>query len=99
MGTQWFVEPLDMRTNEIIAQALAKKCRADVVDLCLVDDEGKEHQVYMVDFPFINFLRKSRITHSLNYRIFDRAGISGIARNSRRFLGKKKKPKMKKGRE
>ena len=67
---QWFVEPKDAHTNQVIARDLAEMI--NVSDSREVpDDLGEMHNVYQVnEHKFITELNKARIQFSLDFAIF-----------------------------
>lgn len=72
--TEWFVEPCDSHTNEVIAKNLAALNQIDT-HASLYDSDGFSHSVFQVeDHSFITRLYKDRYKFALRFNIFFRQG-------------------------
>ena len=77
---QWFVEPKNAHTNEVIARSLAA-----IVDInmswSLRDNLGLPHRVYQIEnHAFITELEKARAKFNLDFYIYSRRGNQGPIR-------------------
>lgn len=94
---QWFLEPHDDFTNEAIARALADVGEADVSNLnfALGDDQGKIHDVWSVDHPFVAKLQKSR--QPFRFTVYNRQSPTAPIRRWQFGARPKKPPRVMKG--
>jgi hypothetical protein len=75
--TEWFVEPCDSHTNEVIAKNLAALNQIDT-HASLYDSDGFSHSVFQVEgHSFITRLYKDRHKFSLRFNVFSRQGRNG----------------------
>lgn len=97
----WFVEPEDAHSNEVIAKNLLALSQLDE-SVALVDDEGKFHSVFQVEnYTFVTHLYKDRTKFQLHFKVFNRPGKNGPLRlwtlgadKPKIKLGVKAKPKV-----
>ena len=90
--TQWFITPFP-DANARIAEFIIKAGEDTDEHSELKTKDGKKHFAYRVSFRIINFIEKSRdLLNGHDYRIYDRNGEHGLARESK-FLKKRKKVK------
>ena len=78
---QWFIKPLDGKTNNALAELLAET--GDIADndtLRICDNQGKEHMVWRVEHEIVSRLEASRRQLGLRFRIFNRLGETGQVR-------------------
>jgi hypothetical protein len=74
--TNWFVEPLDAHTNQIISENLAKTGDGYSYSLEMTDNKGKAHDVFQIyKYPFINRLVKDRLKFDLKFNLYYRMGV------------------------
>ncbi|MDD2680488.1 MAG: hypothetical protein PHE20_00085 [Patescibacteria group bacterium] len=78
--TNWFVEPLNPFTNEVIAKELAKT--ADIVEsVKLKINDGSVHAMYQVpSYHIISQLDAGKKQFSLKYKVYSRTGINAQIR-------------------
>lgn len=72
--TNWFVEPLDAFTNEVISKELAKT--SDVVESVeLKVSDGTVHSMFQVpSYRIVSQLNAGKKTFSLKYHVYSRVG-------------------------
>jgi len=92
--TQWFIEPLDEFSNNVIVELLSIMGEVDI-NISLKHKGGKKPPVYRVPFRAISYLEKSKKTQPIKYRVYDRQGNDGLAQDSEKFLNLKRKKKAK----
>jgi hypothetical protein len=78
-ATEWFIEPLNPETNQIIASDLRNLIEVDEC-LLLRDSANKEHQAYRVAHAHLTKFKKGRKTFGLKFNAWCRAGSEGIIR-------------------
>ena len=80
----WFIEPLDSKTNEIIARRLAEVNEiSDSTSQLTPDDKGIEHSVYQVkDHKRILEFCKSKNQFQLKFKVYTRSGIDDPIKES-----------------
>lgn len=72
--TEWFVEPLDANTNEIIVRSLASLNQV-YENYALSDEEGIERSVFQLDkYSFVSRLYADRRKFSLKFKVYTRRG-------------------------
>ncbi|MCF7860248.1 hypothetical protein K9M09_01355 [Patescibacteria group bacterium] len=78
--TNWFVEPLDSFTNEVIAKELART--SDIVEsVQLKINEGSLHSVFQVPaYSFIAKLKAGTTKFNLKFRVYCRIGKNAQVR-------------------
>lgn len=82
---QWFVEPLNPHTNQVLGQWLAPECFYPDMK----DEHSKEHQLWLVmNYSFITYISKCE---DLQFNIFNRLGRFGKLRKVNQLLNKKVK--------
>jgi len=91
---EWYLEPLDSFTNDVIARRLITR-NGDSEDdraLRMIDTESKVHSVWAVDHPFVAQIQKSKRSFSqpLRFNVFNRRGSYGPLRLWQLALKKKK---------
>ncbi len=70
-NTQWFVEPLDQHTNEVVVAEVSIK---DTFEKITCSDR-KPHNLYLVPSSSITFLNRSKLTnHFLEFRVWVKEG-------------------------
>lgn len=78
--TEWFVEPLDANTNEIIAKFLANLNQVDE-NHALTDSSGAERSVFQVsNYALVARLYKDRFKFSLKFKVYTRQGRYSLLR-------------------
>jgi hypothetical protein len=93
ISTDWFVEPLDSHTNEIIAKNLAAVNKVDE-NVDVIDASGESHSVFQVeDHSFVTRLYKDKRKFSLNFNVYYRQGKNSKLRPWRFEENKIKKGK------
>jgi len=75
---QWYLEPLDGFTNDVIARSLIEKigdCDADR-SVEVVDEDGARHSVWEVDYPFVAKMQQSKRSFGqpLRFNVFNKRG-------------------------
>jgi hypothetical protein len=93
---QWFVEPLDSHTNEVIARLLEQDMGADLTTI--TDEHGETKEAFIVEHKHIQALENSKKQQNLRFRKYNRKGKDGKIREWK-FTGKKKTRKEKKALE
>jgi len=91
-GTEWFVEPQDAHSNEIIAREVAEE------DLCreVLCEDKIPRILWRCSFDLVKFFWQSRSCAGLNIKVFNRRINSGTSRGKARdvtFLLRHKMPK------
>jgi len=86
---EWFLEPQDAQSNQIIAQEISEEnfCRSV---LC---QDGEKRNLWLVPFSLVKFFWKSK-SCGIDIKIFNRAINSGTSRGKVKdvtFLLKKRK--------
>lgn len=76
--TRWFVEPLDAATNENAMADLMRSSGAteDKIYHRVKDNEGKEHDVVEVNYPFVLRMETNATKFEHRLRIFTQVGVS-----------------------
>lgn len=88
--TDWFVEPSDAHTNEVIARNLSATNQLNE-NVDIEDDKGVSHSVYQVEsHSFITRLYRDRQKFSLRFNVYTRQGKNKPIRLWQ-FEGDKKK--------
>ncbi len=91
----WFVEPEDAHSNEVIAKSLLALSQLDE-SVALLDSEGVEHSVFQVEnYAFVTRLYKDRTKFQLHFKVFNRSGKNGPLRLWTLGADKSKKIKVK----
>jgi hypothetical protein len=76
----WFVEPEDAQTNEVLAKSLLALSQLDE-SVALLDSEGEEHSVFQVEaYSFVTRLYKDMTKFHLHFKVFYRSGTNGPLR-------------------
>jgi hypothetical protein len=70
----WFVSPGDAHTNEVISRRLPE----ENFSLCTLEGEIAEIGLWQCPAQFVTFLRLSKKSAHLNFRIFNREGDGKI---------------------
>ena len=77
-STQWFVEPHDKYTNDVIAGYLVDQPDTGEASIAgLKDDQGIPHNVWQVSHATITRLEASKSTMPLAFRVYLRHGPRG----------------------
>lgn len=76
----WFVEPRDSATNEIIVSALRDWGKEDGIIIGLVDDAGRAHNVYQVPYSLVAIFWRNRRQMGLDFFVYNRQGPHGKVR-------------------
>ncbi len=86
---RWFIEPLDIRTNEILAKNQEFLCEAEVYHGVKCSD-GRAHQFWgCTDYAFVSKLQKSRVSLGAVFVVWHQEGRGQI----REWIFPKKKSK------
>ena len=90
---QWFVEPKDAHTNEVIVRSLAADIEVSENKM-IFDNLKQKHSVYqIVKYSFITELYKDKSKFSLDFVVFYRLSSYGPIKEWK--LGeKRRKPKL-----
>lgn len=75
--TNWFVEPLDANTNEVICRTLIAS--HDLIEhISMLDENEESHSVIEVpNYAFINKLYKSKAKFKLDFNVYSKQGKYG----------------------
>ena len=94
---EWFIEPLNDFTNEVIARVMADVGESDFSNLSLAlhDNEGKVHNVWSVDYSLVNQLQKSQ--QPLKFAVFNRCSSHAPIRRWQFGMRRQKRSKIRKG--
>jgi hypothetical protein len=92
---EWFVKPLDDFTNQAVIDLLSKTADVDEIPE-LPDNEGKVHRVLRVDYGTVQLIQYSKKHMPLRFRVFNRYGSHGQAREWRFSFQRKKGVKVRK---
>ncbi len=75
MGYDWFVEPLNKETNDLLASALEETSFCENI-FC---EDGHLHNLWQCTAPLISYLKGSRRRiSSIRFRVFSRKGQGEI---------------------
>lgn len=76
--TRWFVEPLDAATNENTMADLMRSSGAteDKIYYRVKDNEGSEHDVVEVNYPFVLRMETNAQKFEHRFRVFTQVGAS-----------------------
>lgn len=86
----WYVEPLDSKSNRIIANALLE--RIEESELCgVLTADNKRHNLWRCSFDFASCLWKSRGDLGITFRIYSQYPGGRIRECT--FIFGKRKPK------
>ena len=80
---QWFVEPLSIETNAILARELSEENFLREVP----DENGLKHNFWSVPYRLLSSLRNSGLKNNIKFEIYVREGNGKI--RSARFLSSK----------
>jgi hypothetical protein len=81
---EWFVEPLNSHTNEVIM----KRCSAEETLDEFMCGDGTPRNLIRCTFRFITFLVESQVILKIKFRIFKRQGVSGKIKDIDSFVRK-----------
>lgn len=84
---EWFLEPLDSNTNEIVARVLPDENFSENV-IC---GDGKEHKLWACDWAFVFIMKESKGALGAKFRIFNRCGRGPIRECKFLYQGKRKR--------
>lgn len=91
---QWFLEPLNSFTNEVISRELLKNGALEE-NTIIKDSKGNEHSAYGVKYTYVTKLKNSMGNLSnIKFRVFYKRGKNGQI-NEWQFVARKKAPKKK----
>lgn len=72
--TQWFVEPLDANTNEVIVRFLINQCEV-YENYSLRDNKGVARTVLQLEkYSYVSRLYNDKFKFSLKFKIYTRQG-------------------------
>lgn len=93
----WYLEPKNLHTNDVVAQALAEQGAAEEKLVDVKDDKGKRHNLWPCQRSVIQFLEESRSQDlAIKFNVFAREGHGKIRRypftgaKAKRFYSNKK---------
>ena len=67
---KWFIEPLDSKTNEVLARNQQFLCEEQTLDGVWCSD-GKTHKLWgCKDYGFVNKMRNSRVDLRLKFKVW-----------------------------
>lgn len=67
---KWFIEPLDAKTNDVLARNQQFLCDEQIFDGALCSD-GKPHRLWgCTDYAFVSKFDKSRAQLGISYKIW-----------------------------
>lgn len=72
----WFIEPLDAQTNEVISRELP----VENADRITFTREGRTHTLWQCPFNLVSRLDKSRGSLKLRFQVYNRFGLNGRIR-------------------
>ena len=77
----WFLEPKNLHTNEIVAQALAEEGTTEERMVGARDDKGRRHNLWPCKHSLIQFLERSRSQNlAIKFNVFAQEGRGKIRR-------------------
>ncbi len=77
----WFLEPKNLHTNEVVAQALAEEGSDEERLVGARDDKGKRHNLWPCKHSLIQFLEESQSQDlAIKFNVFVREGQGKIRR-------------------
>jgi|AntRauTorckE6833_2_1112554.scaffolds.fasta_scaffold26813_3 hypothetical protein len=89
--TRWYVDPKDSHTNKVLQRELQ-----GAEEIHLKTNLGKAIKAYEVDYSFIRNLNSSKDDLHLNYKVFRKQSLHGVATEfDFGVLSKKRKNKSK----
>lgn len=80
MEHTWFIEPLDGKTNNVIAQEVSAENAQHGVEVRCLDGGKKVTNLWRCTVDFVGKLKKSRDSLRLNFNTYNRRGIGGKIR-------------------
>jgi len=91
----WYVEPLDKKTNGVIAGSFSLEIPEVKFIKKRIDGDGRFLNLWICPFTLITALKKTKRDLGLNFRIYSQVG-QGQIRECTFLYGKKRKRKKKK---
>ena len=87
----WYVEPLDARTNEVIAKGLSQDTDESPKTHARLED-GRYHDLWKLPFSVVAFLSRSKGSLGLSFNVCNRAGQGKIRKVPLIIPFRRKKP-------